>query len=419
MAFLSRLEGAVLGLNEVNEDVVEIPSTSVLNNFETSDEITHYNVQDDGDAALLQQGDYMAPVINGTPIPGEYVGTGVIENAGLVLGSMVDSGLGGVLALGVSVSVNPIDVDYFADENGDVYAISEEPLHADRIMATLSVNLPGTGNLATVEVPVSELTSALSALDPTGLLNALLGSAVDLSQYIMDTAIITSTTDPNGTMALADGEYTIVCFVRGTMIETNKGTIPVERLAVGDRIRTRDHGMQEIRWIGSTRLLAKTLETHQNLRPIRIRSGALGEKTPSADLLVSPQHRILVRSRIAQRMFGAMEVLVSAKQLCELDGIDVADELTEVEYFHFLFDQHEVVYSNGAETESLYPGLQALKSVGRAAREEIFTLFPEIREPGFSSNPARTLTPGRKARKLAARHRMNGKPLVEAGVETV
>lgn len=300
-----------------------------------------------------------------------------------------------------------------------MYAIAEEPLHADRLMASLSVNLPLGGNMITVEVPVSELTSTVSNLVPLDLIDDLLSDVTDVSQYIMDTAIITSTTDPDGTMALADGEYTIVCFVRGTMIETDKGPVSVEQLSVGDRIHTRDHGMQEIRWIGSTRLLAKTLEAHHNLRPIRIRSGAIGEKTPSADLLVSPQHRILVRSRIAQRMFGAMEVLVSAKQLCDLDGIDVAEDLTDVEYFHFLLDRHEVVYSNGAETASLYPGPQALKSVGHAAREEIFTLFPELRNPGFSSNPACALTPGRKGRKLVTRHRMNGKPLVATGLEAV
>lgn len=113
MAFISRLEGAVLGLNGVDQSMVEIPSTSVLNNFETSNEITHYNVQvgEDGDAALLQQGDFMAPVINGTPILGTYVGTGVIENAGLTLGNMNDTIVGSLLALGIRVSVNPINVD--------------------------------------------------------------------------------------------------------------------------------------------------------------------------------------------------------------------------------------------------------------------------------------------------------------------
>ncbi|RJE86412.1 Hint domain-containing protein [Paracoccus onubensis] len=407
MAYMTQLAGAVLALDELDLTIVEIPPTSVLNNFGSSDEISQYNVQDDGDAATLEQGDYLAPVTNGTATPGTYVGTGVIENAGLTLGSMTDN----LLGLGVSVSVNPIDVDYFADENGNVYAITDEPLSDDRIMASLQVNLPGSNNLITIEVPVSELTDTLADLDPTGLLGPILGSAADLSQYIMDTAIITSTTDPAGTKLLGDDEHTVVCFVRGSLIETENGPVAVEHLSVGDRIITRDHGIQEIRWIGSTSLSSSVLEGNPSLRPVRIRAGALGENTPSSDLLVSPQHRVLVRSKIAQRMFGTMEVLVAAKQLCQLDGIDIA-EVSEVEYFHFLFDQHEVVYSNGAETESLYTGPQALKSVSIAAREEIFSLFPQLRDAETVPSAARELPSGRKARKLAMRHLQHGKPLV-------
>ena len=71
--------------------------------------------------------------------------------------------------------------------------------------------------------------------------------------------------------------------------------------------------------------------------------------------ITSPQHRVLVRSRIAQKIFGTDEVLVAAKQLCQLDGIDIALDLGAVTYVHFLFDAHQVVFSNGAETESFLP----------------------------------------------------------------
>lgn len=204
---------------------------------------------------------------------------------------------------------------------------------------------------------------------------------------------------------------TFPCFAAGTRILTPSGECPVNRLRAGDRVITRDHGVQEIRWIGSTKLNLPALHAAPNLRPIRIRAGALGENTPSTDLLVSPQHRVLVRSKIAQRMFGTMEVLVAAKHLLKHEGIDIAEEISEVEYFHFLFDQHEVVYSNGAETESLYTGSQALKSVGAAAREEIFALFPELENTDHTPIAARTLPSGRQARKLAMRHLQNGKPL--------
>lgn len=196
------------------------------------------------------------------------------------------------------------------------------------------------------------------------------------------------------------------------LILTNRGEVPVESLSVGDRVMTRDNGLQEIRWIDSCAVTAAGLARKPRLRPIRIRAGALGDSMPSSDLLVSPQHRILVRSKSAQRMFGANEILVAAKQLLPLDGIEVAEDIGGVEYFHILLDRHEVILSIGVETESLYTGPEALKAVGPAAREEIFTLFPELRDREHEWLPARPLAPGRMARRLAGRHAAKGRPLV-------
>ena len=206
----------------------------------------------------------------------------------------------------------------------------------------------------------------------------------------------------------------IPCFAAGTMIETADGPRAVETLVEGDLVRTLDHGLQPVRWVGARRLSAAELAAAEKLRPIRIRAGALGPGTPRADLLVSPQHRVLVRSRIAQRMFGTDEVLVAARQLCQLAGIDIAEDLAAVDYVHILFDRHEVVISNGAATESLYTGPEALKSVGPAARAEILALFPELATRDYAPPAGRTLASGRMARKLAVRHAQNGRPLVEA-----
>ncbi|MFB9222928.1 Hint domain-containing protein [Paracoccus cavernae] len=204
----------------------------------------------------------------------------------------------------------------------------------------------------------------------------------------------------------------IPCFARGTMIRCASGRqVAVEDLAVGQLVQTRDHGLRPIRWVGSRKLSAADLDEAPKLQPIRIAAGALGFDTPSTDLMVSPQHRILVRSAIAQRMFGAPEVLVAARQLLGVEGISVA-EVDSVEYFHILFDSHEILISNGAETESLFTGSEALKSVGPAAREEIFTLFPALRE-GELPVPARPFAQGRRAKHMAERHIRNAHPLLD------
>lgn len=202
-----------------------------------------------------------------------------------------------------------------------------------------------------------------------------------------------------------------VCFEAGVFIETAAGPVAAGDIREGDLIRTKDNGFQPVRWVGKKTLTALDRTTDKRMLPIRIRRDALAPNIPSQDLLVSPQHRVLVHSAIAQRMFGAAEVLVAAKQLCLLNGIDIAYDLTEVTYVHFLFDEHQIVYSNGACTESLHTGPEGMKAVGPAARAEIFALFPEL-ENGHMSKPARHLASGRMGRKLAVRHAQHGKALV-------
>lgn len=204
----------------------------------------------------------------------------------------------------------------------------------------------------------------------------------------------------------------IVCFVRGTHIRTPDADVAVEDLKIGDMVWTRDHGIQPIRWIGRAIVSSAELTAMPRLRPIRIAVSALGAQVPATDLLVSPQHRIVVRSKIAQRMFGTDEILVAAKHLTALDGISVVDDAASVEYFHFLLDQHSVVLSNGAETESLFVGPQALHAVSPAARQEIEALFPELTNDDYAPQSAIPLTSGRRARQLAARHAQNAKPLI-------
>lgn len=205
-----------------------------------------------------------------------------------------------------------------------------------------------------------------------------------------------------------------VCFARDTQIMTDRGPVAVQALGKGDLVMTRDAGPQPLRWIGRQRLSSTTLNAAPNLRPVRIRAGALGDGMPAQDLLVSPQHRILVRSRLALDLFGADEVLVAAKQLLSLDGIEIADDLPEGEYFHFLFDDHQVVFANGAEAESLYTGPQALKAVGQAALDEIYAIFPQLRDRHPDERPegARLLLSGQQGRRLAARHAAEKRPLI-------
>lgn len=165
----------------------------------------------------------------------------------------------------------------------------------------------------------------------------------------------------------------VTCFVRGTEIDTENGPVPVEHLKVGDLVRTADSGFQPLRWVGTRRVAAQG-----DFAPILFTKGAMGNDT---DLRVSPQHRILLSGWRAELFFGQPEVLASAKSLVNGDTI-LREVGGEVEYFHILFDQHELVYSAGIETESFHPGQQGWESLSHAARTEILDLFPELRVKG-------------------------------------
>lgn len=158
------------------------------------------------------------------------------------------------------------------------------------------------------------------------------------------------------------------CFTHGTMISTPLGECPVQDLRVGDIVVTRDHGPQTLRWVGE-----RTVCGTGRFAPIHFLPGAVGN---ARDLLVSPQHRMLISGWRAELFFGEAEVLVAAKHL--LNGRTVLPFLTPVvEYFHLLFDQHEIVFAEGAPTESFYPG-KAVLAADRDICIEVSTLFPAL-----------------------------------------
>lgn len=172
-------------------------------------------------------------------------------------------------------------------------------------------------------------------------------------------------------------EY-VPCFTPGSLIMTSTGEVPVEQLRVGDRVLTRDHGCQAIRWIGRREVEAGLLAKRPELRPIRIARGALGEGRPERDMQVSPQHRVLVGGAATQVWFGEDEVLVPATHLTCLEGVEVTPAETPVTYIHILFDRHEVVLSDGLWSESFQPGDLTLTALDDDQRAELLALFPEL-----------------------------------------
>lgn len=188
-----------------------------------------------------------------------------------------------------------------------------------------------------------------------------------------------------------------ICFTPGTMIATARGEVAIETLRAGDRVFTRDNGIQEIAWIGSRTLSAAEVLRAPQFAPVLVRAGSLGPNLPAQDLLLSPNHRVLMTSARAALYFEESEVLAAAKHLTRIDGVDKVRAATGVTYIHMMFAQHQVVLSNGAWTESFQPGDYSMNGLGRAQRDEIVALFPELATaPGLATYGA--------ARKLLKKH---------------
>jgi hypothetical protein len=161
----------------------------------------------------------------------------------------------------------------------------------------------------------------------------------------------------------------VVCFLAGTRIETPDGPCPIENLAAGMPVLTLANGAQPIRWIGRSIVCGLG-----PLAPIRIGAGVLGNR---CDLFLSPNHRVLLRSTLAELSFGHRDVLVPAKAL--VDGVSVRPvPMRRAEYLHLMLDGHQMVFSEGIASESLFTGAMTMDILDDDALAELRAIFPGL-----------------------------------------
>lgn len=204
----------------------------------------------------------------------------------------------------------------------------------------------------------------------------------------------------------------VTCIARGTLITTDRGDVPVENLKPGCKVLTQHNGFQEIVSTMSRIVGANELRRNIRLYPVRITAGALGSGLPKRDLTVSRQHRMAVKSSISERMFGSDTVLVAAIRLTELPGIHVDETVEIVEYFHLIFRNHEVIFAEGAPTESFLLNSETLKTLSKAQRDEFVSLFPEAGKSGYAKAPANVIPSRLLQKELVRRHMKNTRDLL-------
>lgn len=405
MPYVTEIPNAVLALGGA-VPLVTLPNTQFVNLFGPSQSFDTYDLGGGTNDGSLQQGDTVGlDNAAGSVVDGTYLGAATINNAAASVGVPT--------LANISLQINPIQ-GHLMYSGTDVYFISESPMEKAHLLVTASITVAGVP--ITVTGPISgivdQLATAVSAIPLAGPAAAVLIRGVENTvQATLNTVSVTMSYNANGTLTPPPGQVT--CYLKGTLIATLRGRVAIEDLRTGDLVFTQDRGLQPVLWIGRTRVgLAGALQ-EPRIWPVQIAAGALGAGMPEQDLSVSPQHRMLVRSRIAERMFGVDEVFVAAKHLVGLPGITCEPVTEGFEYYHLLLADHAVIEANGVPSESLYTGEMALAAMGPTVAQAVAEKLHAVQRSVSAMPLARRSLTRKEALPLLDRHQRNGKALVQ------
>lgn len=160
-----------------------------------------------------------------------------------------------------------------------------------------------------------------------------------------------------------------VCFLEGTQISGPDGDRPVEELVAGDLVLTTSGKIAPVRWIGICTVARRFANMERDM-PIRIKAGALGHNLPVRDLLVSPDHALLVD-----------DVLVHASAL--LNGISIVRETATAEvfsYYHVELEDHALIFAEGAPAETFVDNVSRRRFDNWEEHEALFGEGADISE---------------------------------------
>jgi hypothetical protein len=169
--------------------------------------------------------------------------------------------------------------------------------------------------------------------------------------------------------------FDLLCFLEGTLIATPTGPRPVEDLRIGDPVLTAEGAVAPVRWMGRRTLHAFGPEGYLRadplrVMPIRIRAGALGAGLPERDLLVSPDHAILVD-----------DILIQAGALVNGRSIVRENRLPERFTFHHVeLADHALILAEGVPAETFVDNVDRLGFDNWAEHEALYGRAPSIAE---------------------------------------
>ncbi|SMH55639.1 Hint domain-containing protein [Maritimibacter sp. HL-12] len=204
-------------------------------------------------------------------------------------------------------------------------------------------------------------------------------------------------------------EFATSGLAQSSVIETARGSVLARDIRAGDRVVTRDNGMQTLRWVGTSTVIydepdaGGTICDHPHRGPVRIRAGALGSNPDAGNLVLAPGQRVLVRNALSNLLFATDEIMASVGDLTHIEGTDIAPRSVG-RWVHLLFDQHELIQVNGLWMESFAPDMWSIRVAYPEQWHAITEAMPRLRYDNTAANyvESRPTIDAREARLIDA-----------------
>jgi hypothetical protein len=298
-------------------------------------------------------------VLGGLTADGVVVGSGgtvEAEGGATVNRAIIESG--GVLSGDDGSTINDTVIDSgglldLVTGGAGSGTIGFGPVVGDPVGGTLEID-DTTPLAATVTGFAAGDTIDLTAVpdDPDGSANLVAGNVLDVIEggntYTFQFDPSQNFTDEYFHLApdvagtgTAITENSTPCYCPGTLIQTDRGEVRVEALAIGDTVMTRSGALRPVKWIGRRSYGGRFVLGRKDILPICIKAGALEENVPRRDLWISPHHAMYLDG-----------VLIEAKDLVNGVSIIQAERVEKVEYIHIELESHDVIIVEGALSET-------------------------------------------------------------------
>ncbi len=288
-----------------------------------------------------------------------YIGGGDTEilNAGIDLSALSNTTLGETVG-GAAVGGSTLEIGDSGSQISLLQGVAFEGGNNRLIFdngTSANVNVLSSGTLSSTDAIVLKgVTGATQAVwsqntvpiiggpAPGGTLElenaggAVVGSVVmSAGSYAADAFNVTSA--PGG--GVITGE-SVACFHEGTLIAAEDGEVPVEQLAIGDRVRTADGRLGTVRWLGRRRIRCERQPNPAEVWPVCIEPGAFAPGVPRRRLLLSQDHAVFTAGN-----------LVPIRYLVNGSTIRVQPQ-NVVTYWHIELEHHDVIFAEGLTCES-------------------------------------------------------------------